>query len=49
MLTQLNSTLEEESKTLLRQMDVMIAQNQDLLQQALLDKDHYHAEEKELQ
>lgn len=49
MLTQLNGTLEEESRTLLRQMDVLIAQNQDLLTQALMDKEHYHAEEKELQ
>lgn len=49
MLTQLNSTLDEESRTLLRQMDVLIAQNQGLLTRALMDKDQYHAESKEFQ
>lgn len=49
MLTQLNATLEMESQKLLRQMDQLIAQNQDLLTRAMNDKEHFHAEEKELQ
>lgn len=46
---QVNGTLEVESRNLLRQMDQLIAQNQDLLTRAMNDKEHYHAEEKELQ
>lgn len=49
MLNHLNRTLEEESKTLVRQMDHLLAQNQDLLARALNDKDNYYAEQKEFQ
>ncbi|KHN81455.1 Daple-like protein [Toxocara canis] len=49
MLNHLNRTLEEESKTLVRQVDHLLAQNQDLLARALNDKDNYHAEQKEFQ
>ncbi|VDP30606.1 unnamed protein product [Soboliphyme baturini] len=49
MLVQVNRTLEDEGKTLLKQIDTLIAQNQDLLNQSLADKDQYHAEERQLQ
>jgi len=49
MLTQLNGTLEEESRTLLRQMENLIGQNHELLTRALHDQREYHAGEKELQ
>lgn len=49
MLAQLNSTLEDESRTLLKQLDVLITQNQGLLTRALMDKDQYHAESKDFQ
>ncbi|VDD86886.1 unnamed protein product [Enterobius vermicularis] len=49
MLNHLNRTLEEESKALVRQMDNLLAQNQDLLARALNDKDNYFAEQKQFQ
>uniref|UniRef100_A0A914X4G4 HOOK N-terminal domain-containing protein n=1 Tax=Plectus sambesii TaxID=2011161 RepID=A0A914X4G4_9BILA len=49
MLSQLNSTLEMEGHKLLRQMDQLISQNQELLTRAMNDKEHFHAEEKDLQ
>lgn len=49
MLGQLNRSLEEESRSLMRQLEVLIQQNQDLLSRALRDKDAFHAEERELQ
>lgn len=49
MLTHLNKTLEEENRALARQIDHLLAQNQNLLARALNDKDTYHAEQKEFQ
>uniref|UniRef100_A0A0N5AM56 HOOK_N domain-containing protein n=1 Tax=Syphacia muris TaxID=451379 RepID=A0A0N5AM56_9BILA len=49
MLNHLNRTLEEESKALVRQMDSLLAQNQDLLARALNDKDNHYAEQKQFQ
>ncbi|KAL1243004.1 Protein Daple [Trichinella spiralis] len=48
-LTRMNENLEEERRNLLRQLDSLISQHQGLLKQTLLEKDHHHAEEKQLQ
>ncbi|KRX48754.1 Protein Daple [Trichinella murrelli] len=48
-LTRMNENLEEERRNLLRQLDSLISQQQGLLKQTLLEKDHHHAEEKQLQ
>ncbi|KRZ14114.1 Daple-like protein [Trichinella zimbabwensis] len=48
-LTRLNENLEEERRNLLRQLDSLISQHQGLLKQTLLEKDHHHAEERQLQ
>lgn len=49
MLEQLNGTLEEESRTLFRQLDVLISQNEKLYEQNMNDKEHNHAREIEFQ
>lgn len=49
MLTQLNRTYDEESKNLTRQIEMLLAQNKELLNRALSDKDAYHQEQKEFQ
>jgi hypothetical protein len=41
--------MEDECKTLARQMDVLLAQNQELLARALNDKDQFHAEQTQFQ
>ncbi|EFO28431.2 hypothetical protein LOAG_00027 [Loa loa] len=49
LFAHLNKTLEEESRTLDRQVNYLLAQNQDLLTRTLSDKDLYHNTQKDFQ
>ncbi|KAK2706070.1 hypothetical protein QYM36_016180 [Artemia franciscana] len=46
VLTQLNAALEEDRRSLMSQVSLLLAQYHDLLTQTLEDRDHYHTEEK---
>ncbi|CAB3399123.1 unnamed protein product [Caenorhabditis bovis] len=48
-LTQLNQTYNEENRNLSRQLEILLAQNKELLNRALNDKDQYHSEMKDFQ
>lgn len=45
-LTQLNTKLEEENRTLMMQLQALLNQNQEMLTQSLESKDHFHEEER---
>lgn len=45
-LSQLNSKLEEENRTLMMQLQALLNQNQEMLTQAMDSKDHFHEEER---
>ena len=47
VLHQLNLSLEEDRKSLMSQVSLLLSQYHDLLTQTLDDKDHYHEEERE--
>ena len=46
VLTQMNSSLEEDRKSLMSQVSILLTQYHDLLTQTLDDKEHFHEEEK---
>ena len=45
-LSQLNTKLEEENRTLMMQLQALLNQNQEMLTQAMESKDHFHEEER---
>ena len=47
VLHQLNLSLEEDRKSLMSQVSLLLSQYHDLLTQTLDDKEHYHEEERE--
>ena len=46
VLTQMNNSLEEDRKSLMSQVSILLTQYHDLLTQTLDDKEHFHEEEK---
>ncbi len=47
VLTQMNSSLEEDRRSLMQQVSILLTQYHELLTQTLEDKEHFHEEEKE--
>ncbi len=47
VLAQMNGSLEEDRRSLMSQVSILLTQYHDLLTQTLEDKDHFHEEEKE--
>ena len=48
VLTQLNTALEEDRRSLMGQVTVLLTQYHDLLSATLEEKDHFHEEERSL-